>query len=329
MKTGENADLRVLFVDDDATTRARVGFLLRRNGYDVELANDGERAWQMLKGQHFSLIVTDWAMPNVDGLTLCRRIRAAQFPDYTYIILLTGHSEKTEVTRGLEAGADDYVTKPFDSGELLARVRVGQRILRMQARMQEQQRQLEEQASLDGLTGVLNRRALEHRLQEACSWARRRFMPLSVALLDLDRFKAVNDTYGHQAGDRVLQDIAGRVKAEIRDYDSVGRYGGEEFLLVFGDMSSDAAASASERIRGIIEAEPVAFDGIYIPVTTSIGVATDPVPGASRLKELVAVADGALYEAKRTGRNRVVCRTLDDTQDVSDEVNHDVTMRVG
>ena len=245
-------------------------------------------------------------MPNMDGLALCRRIRAAHFPEYTYIILLTGHSDKGQVKRGFEAGADDYVTKPFDSAELMARLRVGLRILSMQTRMHDQQRQLAALANLDGLTGVLNRRALEGRLQEALAQAGRRGHSMSVALLDLDRFKRINDTFGHQAGDQVLKTIATRIREVTRDYDAVGRYGGEEFMVILSDAGYDAALTAAERIRRRVGSTPVDFEGRPIPVTASIGVGTVRRPHEMCRYELVALADSHLYDAKRSGRDCVV-----------------------
>ena len=318
----------ILIVDDDAATRASLTFLLRRNGFVVETAEDGERAWEILQHRHFSLILTDWVMPKLDGLGLCEKIRAAKFPEYTYIILLTGYTNKTEVTRGLEAGADDYISKPADSGELLARLQVGHRILEMQAHLKMQQRQLEELASIDGLTGVLNRRALEARLTEAHSQARRRVHPMSLALLDLDRFKLVNDTHGHQAGDCVLQNVATRVKKVIRNYDSVGRYGGEEFMVLLTDASQRDAMAAAERIRNVIGAKPVEFEGQCIPVTTSIGVATCLSPWQHQVAEIISVADGALYEAKHAGRNRVVVRVVDATASRT-SITDDMAAEVG
>lgn len=310
------APVDVLVVEDDATTRARLAFLLRRNGLEVELAENGKRAWSLLEQRHFALVLTDWGMPEMDGLTLCRCIRKANFPDYTYIILLTGHTDKSEVTRGLEVGADDYITKPFHSGELMARLRVGLRILSMQARMQRQQRQLQELASLDGLTGVLNRRALEGRLSEAHAHAARRRNPLSVAMLDIDHFKSVNDTYGHQTGDRVLQEFARRVREVTRDYDAIGRYGGEEFLVILYEAGLEDARLAAERIRGRIADVPFEVDGQRIPVTTSVGVATCELPGEQQPPDLVACADAELYAAKRSGRNRVMAKRLATTPSV-------------
>lgn len=300
----------VLVVDDDATTRARLAFLLKKNGFLVSLAEDGEKAWGMIREHHYSLVLTDWSMPEMDGIQLTEHIREAKFPDYTYIILLTGLTEKGQVAIGLEAGADDYITKPFDSGELLARLRVGMRILGMQERMQAQQRKLEEIASRDGLTGVLNRRALEERLTEVYSYYRRRGPPLTVALMDLDHFKAVNDTYGHQAGDAVLKTVAERIRLVIREYDSIGRYGGEEFMVLLPDTPVCAACSIAERIRRSIGEVPVSFEGRDIPVTVSIGIAVVHQPYDGPISEIVAVADQGLYRAKSQGRNQVVDTVL-------------------
>lgn len=300
----------VLVVDDDATTRARLSFLLKKNGFTVSLAEDGEQAWTRIQEHHFALVLTDWSMPGMDGLALTEHIREAKFPDYTYIILLTGVTEKSQIARGLEAGADDYITKPFDSSELLARLRVGTRILRMQERLLVQQRKLEEIASRDGLTGVLNRRALDERLAEVYSYYRRRGAPLTVALLDLDHFKKVNDTYGHQAGDAVLKTVAERIGGVIRDYDSIGRYGGEEFLVLLPDTPVASARSIAERIRAAVCVAPVHFEGTDIPVTVSVGVAIVHQPYDGPVSEVVAVADQGLYRAKDQGRDQVVDTVL-------------------
>ncbi|MEO1235125.1 MAG: diguanylate cyclase, partial [Myxococcota bacterium] len=233
--------LKILVVEDDAVTRARLAFLLRKNGYQVDVAEDGDQGWDAFQGDYYPIVLSDWSMPGLSGPELCGRIRAYEGELYTYLILITGKTEKSNIAQGLEAGADDYVTKPFDSGELLARLRTGRRILDLQASMRDAQRQLQELASRDGLTGVLNRRALEERLAELFSYLLRRATPLSLAMLDLDHFKRINDTYGHQAGDDVLREAALRVSGVVREYDAVGRYGGEEFMVLLPDTPADEA----------------------------------------------------------------------------------------
>ncbi len=300
----------VLVVDDDPVSRARVAFLLRRAGYEVVAVESAEEALQILGHQSFRLIITDWSMPGMEGPTLCARIREREDPHYTYLILLTGRSEKSAITEGLEAGADDYVTKPFDSGELLARLRVGERILTLQDGMMEKERALRELAIRDGLTGVLNRRAIDDALRGAHSYFFRHAKPLSVALLDIDFFKKVNDTYGHQAGDGVLKDVACRVSQAVRSYDSVGRFGGEEFLILLPATLADEGYRVAERIRKVIAETAVDFEALRIPVTVSIGLATAEPGYNGSIESIVEAADASLYEAKRTGRNRVIARIL-------------------
>lgn len=297
---------KILVVEDDAVTRARLAFLLRKDAYQVDVAEDGDAGWSLFQEGYYSFVLTDWSMPGLSGPELCRRIRNYEGELYTYLILITGKTEKSNIALGLEAGADDYVTKPFDSGELLARLRTGRRILDLQASEREAKRKLQDLASRDGLTGVLNRRALEERLFEAFSYQQRRGTSLSIAMLDLDHFKHINDSFGHQAGDEVLRESARRVMAVIREYDSIGRYGGEEFMVILPDTSSEEAAQIAERIRSAIAERPIStLDGSSVPATLSIGLATaEPVFGG-HLKQVVEAADAALYRAKRGGRNRV------------------------
>ena len=305
-KQVQGATPNILVVEDDNSTRAQLAHLLRKAGYQVEPAADGDHGWQLFRTGAYPIVLTDWSMPGLSGPDLCRRIRGEEGEAYTYVILITGKSEKANIASGLEAGADDYVTKPFDSGELLARVRTGRRILDLQASMREAQRQLQELASRDGLTGVLNRRALEERLVEATKYVQRRGTALSVAMLDLDHFKQINDTYGHQVGDEVLCEAARRVEAHVREYDAVGRYGGEEFVVVLPDTPGAEALQVSERIRAAVAEEPIRCgDGAVVYVTMSIGVATASIPFDGHAKMLVEAADAALYRAKRQGRNRV------------------------
>lgn len=302
------ANLRILFVDDDRVTRARVSFLLERNGYDVTLAQDGQEAWEILQEESFPMVISDWSMPRLDGPSLCKKIRAeeAEEHEYTYILLLTGMTEKAHIAQGLAAGADDYVTKPFDSGELLARIQVGRRILDLQARMRATEEELREQASRDGLTGALNRRALEDRLASAFAYLQRRGVPLSIAILDLDHFKSVNDNFGHQAGDGVLTEAVNRIDRGVRLYDTLGRYGGEEFVVILPSTPVDDARAIAERIRKEIADTPFLIGERPLQVTMSVGVATADATFTGSLKELIESADEALYTAKDTGRNRVV-----------------------
>lgn len=297
---------KILIVEDDAVTRARLAFLLRKNAYQVELAEDGDEGWALFRDGYYPIVLTDWSMPGLSGPELCRRIRGYEGDLYTYLILITGKSEKSNIALGLEAGADDYVTKPFDSGELIARLRTGRRILDLQASMREVQRQLHELASRDGLTGVLNRRALEERLTEAFHFFQRRGPQLSIAMLDLDHFKHINDTYGHQAGDDVLKEAARRVNDVVREYDAIGRYGGEEFMVLLPDTPSEEASLIAERIRSAIAHTAITTrDGGSIDVTVSVGVATIGHGFQGHLKDVIEAADAALYRAKRAGRNRV------------------------
>lgn len=297
---------KILVVEDDAVTRARLAFLLRKNGYQVDVADDGDSGWLRFQEAHYPIVLTDWSMPGLSGPELCERIRSYQGELYTYVILITGKTEKSNIAQGLDAGADDYVTKPFDSGELIARLRTGWRILNLQASMRRAQRQLEELASRDGLTGVLNRRALEERLKKAFTYFLRRRAPLSLAMLDLDHFKRINDNYGHQAGDDVLREAARRVTSVVREYDTVGRYGGEEFLVLLPDTATEEATAIAERVRqSIAEAPMETRDGGMIHASVSVGLATAHAEFCGNVKDVIESADAALYRAKRGGRNRV------------------------
>lgn len=300
----------ILVVDDDRPTRFVLERMLTSHGFDVTTAENGRVAMEALEARPYSLVLTDWSMPEMDGEALCRWIRGRGQEEYVYVIILTAASDREYLTRGFEAGADDYVTKPFDEDELLARLRVGDRILKLQANMLETEQRLREIADRDGLTDLLNRRALDARLSEAFSFYRRRSRPLSVALLDLDHFKRVNDEFGHPAGDAVLRETARRVADAVRAYDTLGRYGGEEFMLILPDTLAWSARLVAERIRQVLNQAPVVHEHRIIPITASLGVATVDLGFVGDLSQLIEAADEALYEAKRRGRNRVVSITL-------------------
>jgi len=303
---GTPTTLNVLVVDDDRPTQLMLWRLLGQNGFNAETASNGVEAVALLSEKRFQIVLTDWSMPEMDGEALCRWIRQREGDEYTYVMILTGNDDKAHLRLGFEAGADDYVTKPFDKQELLARLRVGRRILGLQEHMRATERRLREIADRDGLTDLLNRRALDARLSEAFSYYQRRGRPLSVALLDLDHFKLVNDRYGHPAGDAVLVTAARRLTEAVRPYDTVGRYGGEEFLIILPETVAWSARAVAERIRHLIEESPVAYEKASIPITASVGIVSVGPGFNGEPRHLVEAADGALYEAKRLGRNRVV-----------------------
>jgi len=250
-------------------------------------------------------------MPGMDGLTLCKSVRTLSALPYTYVILLTGKDSKEDMVSGLEAGADDYLTKPFDRYELEARLRTGERILGLQQELIAARDALKEQATHDPLTGLWNHGATMDILRNELNRGDRSGVPLTVTMADIDHFKRVNDTYGHLAGDAVLQEVAQRLRASVRMYDSVGRYGGEEFLVVSPGCQSSAVINQAERLRQVVSVKPISFQDAVISVTVSLGVATIDRETKGGVEQLLGAADGALYRAKVGGRNRVEVASVD------------------
>ena len=307
--------MKILNVDDDPNSLRLLSVNLRFAGHEVVEALDGAAAWALFQGERQRMVVTDWMMPLMDGMDLIRKIRAVDGEGYTYIIMVTALATKPQVISGLVGGADDYLTKPFDHEELLARVTIGERILKLEEDLRAAQRQAETLAMHDMLTGLFNRRAMRDRaLAELNRLARDHTSgPLSVILLDVDRFKTINDSYGHEAGDRALRHVAGLLAEHMRNYDVVGRWGGEEFLLLLPGASVVEAKAAAERIRERLSDTDLGLNGGGTGVTASFGVATvtpetvRPAPGGEQwLDRLVRAADRALYQAKGDGRNKVV-----------------------
>ena len=243
-------------------------------------------------------------MPEMDGVEVCRAVRSSAREPYLYIILLTAKGHQSEIIEGLEAGADDYITKPFDLQELKARLRSGKRILELQEQLVTAREQLRIQATHDSLTGLFNRMAILEALDREVTRSNREQKPVAVIMADLDHFKNINDTHGHQAGDAVLRETARRMLASLRAYDSVGRYGGEEFFVVVPGSDLDAAVELAERLRQDVSAEPVCVAGAMISTTLSLGLAVSTA-GLDRADPLLHQADEALYAAKSAGRNRV------------------------
>ena len=279
-------------------SRRRLEKRLTEWGYEAVAVDDGERAWEVLQGDDApTLAVLDWMMPGLDGPEICKRLRTGDRAAYTYVVLLTGKSAREDVIRGLEAGADDYVTKPFDAQELAVRLRIGKRIIAMQ-------NELRFRATHDPLTGAFNRGAVLEMLSAEVSRSHRTGTPLSTLLLDVDHFKRVNDEHGHPAGDAVLREVVRRLGRSVRPYDRVGRYGGEEFFVLLPGCDPTMAAETAERLRQAIATQAFALPSRPLGVTASFGVTT--CERSDTPEAMILRSDQALYEAKRTGRNRVV-----------------------
>jgi diguanylate cyclase (GGDEF)-like protein len=305
----------VLVADDHPEVVAYLHAILDDAGFVVRTARDGRHAWAILQREDIAIVLTDWSMPGVDGLELCRRVRRREEQPYTYVILLTGRTDSRDRLEGMRAGADDYLVKPIDRHELIARLEIARRILGMQrtilersaqaerlaAELRLQNERLAELAWTDGLTGLCNRRRFLDSLDSALSLAARRDAPLSVALIDVDRFKQYNDAHGHQAGDEVLRQVAELLRRHVRAHDLPARHGGEEFLVLLPETDAQAALCLAERLRVAIEAHPWP----HRLVTASLGVATAEAMDARDPSVLLDRADRALYHSKRTGRNRV------------------------
>ncbi len=242
--------MRILIAEDDTVTRKLLEAHLAKWGHEVVVCSDGAQAWQVLCGEDPpKLVVLDWMMPEMDGVTLCSEIRKREKQPYTYVILLTSKSLKEDVVAGLEAGADDYIIKPFDVHELNVRIRAGTRIVRLQEDLISALRASEFQASHDALTGLWNRRAILEKIQQELDRSGRDGTNLGLVICDVDHFKQVNDNYGHLAGDAVLRELAKRIDSSLRSYDSVGRYGGEEFIILIPGSDGAGAAELAERLR--------------------------------------------------------------------------------
>jgi diguanylate cyclase (GGDEF)-like protein len=303
--------MRALIADDDRTTTAIVADALKRWGLEFVIANDGVAAWQLLNSvQPPALAVLDWMMPGFDGIELCRRVRSTPRLSGTYVILLTGRDRRSDLVAGLDAGADDYMVKPIDLEELRARVHVGIRVATLQdtlaARVDELRAahdHLAKMASTDGLTGVYSRRWWFDLASNEFSRCRRYDRTFSLLVLDLDWFKVVNDTYGHDVGDTVLQRFAEMTRYQCRTSDIVGRLGGEEFAIILPETAADAAKTIATRLTEACRELAVESAAGTVRCSCSIGMT-----GLRRDDESIEIvlrrADSALYEAKRSGRDR-------------------------
>ncbi len=296
---------RILIAEDDPVSRRLLHSFLVKWGFEVVVAEDGAEALRLLERLDFPrLAILDWMMPGLEGPQVCERIRKETNRAYVYILLLTARSQKEDLLKGLESGADDYLTKPFDSQELRARLQVGQRILDLQDHLIEAREELLYQATHDALTRVSNRGVILDALSREISRQEREGVKFGIVLADLDHFKFVNDRLGHLAGDAVLQEAARRMAATVRPYDMVGRYGGEEFLIVAPSADAQGTFALAERIRHAIESQSVRTDAGDVSMTLSLGVAASDPSRPLDARQLIQAADEALYRAKERGRNR-------------------------
>lgn len=302
------APIKVLIAEDNAVSAK----ILQKNimdwGYEVVLAEDGMQAWQFMQQEEIGLAVLDWMMPRIDGIELCKKIRRTnnqyETNEYTYIILLTAKDEQKDLIRGFSAGADDYITKPFSHLELKARLKTGKRLIDLQ-------RQLREQANRDGLTGLWNRKRMYRILEKEINRAHRTSHPLSVLMIDIDKFKIINDTNGHQCGDVILQAVSSALKKNVRNYDEVCRYGGDELLIILPDCGLTEIKKIAERLRKSVSAQKIKTENKALSITISLGGAStgnrfvdlDP-------ETLISASDKALRQAKERGRNRVVVKKI-------------------
>jgi two-component system cell cycle response regulator len=311
--SSEPLSWRILLVDDEPTQRLIMARLLKRAGYEVETAGNGREALAKIQSGDFQLMITDWEMPEMDGIALCSALRSSEMQAYIYTILLTARDAIEHVVTGLQSGADDYLTKPVIEPELIARLNTGKRIVTLERSLRTANAENRRLSITDPLTGVYNRRYLMEQLPREIERSARYGRQLSVLMCDVDHFKKINDTHGHLIGDEVLKWFAGRLQSSIRACDWVARYGGEEFVIVLPETNVSSAARAAENVCRDIAAGQFASVANCFSVTASFGVSgwKDLVPQGMTVDALMAKCDAGVYESKSQGRNRVSVEAMD------------------
>jgi two-component system, cell cycle response regulator len=304
-----NADFPILIADDDPVTRKLLKQTLTKRGYQVTDVDDGRKAFERFQKEFFPLVVSDWMMPGMDGLEICKAIRSVETEGYVFIILLTSRDNRQDIVRGLQAGADDYLTKPFNPAELVARINTGVRVLELERSLKKANDEIRTLSITDQLTGCYNRLYMAERMDPEIKRAKRYRHWLSVIMCDIDHFKQVNDTHGHQVGDVVLKGFADIIRKSIRDeIDWAVRYGGEEFIIILPETDLDGARIVAERLRTCVaETTFTAEDGPF-SITSSFGVTglNEKTPWEKlTIDAIIQLADSLLYTAKDAGRNQV------------------------
>jgi two-component system, cell cycle response regulator len=301
------APWRVLLVDDEPTQRLITARLLTRAGFQVDTATNGADALRRLTDFRYPLLITDWEMPEMDGVALCRAVRSSNLDGYVYTILLTSRDAIEHLVAGLEAGADDYLTKPVLGPELLARLNTGKRIVTLERSLRVVNKENRRLSITDSLTGAYNRHYLMEQLPIEVGRSARYGHSLSLLMCDVDHFKRINDVHGHQAGDEVLKAVVALIGNKVRTADWVARYGGEEFVIVLPETSFSNAQKVADTLREELTRLRIEFNAIQLSVTASFGVTgwDSKVPSDGSVDAMVARCDAAVYESKAAGRNRV------------------------
>lgn len=293
--------MRVLIADDDLLYLKVLENCLQDWGYEVITAGSGQEAWEIIQEDQPHIAILDWVMPELDGVDICRKIRARNMARYVYVIILTVKSRPEDIVEGLGAGADDYIIKPFDMEEMKFRTNIGKRIIELE-------QGILRLAKTDYLTGLMNRRAFMERMEGELNRACRLDKPMGLVISDIDHFKLINDSYGHIVGDKVLQEYGNILSTSFRLYDFAGRYGGEEFIVALPGANAEETARIAERVRKAIEKQNILISnpGRSVNITASFGISSFEPGKSVTVDELIKKADEALYMAKREGRNRVV-----------------------
>ena len=302
----EEERFQILIAEDNAVSRRLLEATLGKWNYDVVVTTNGQEALEVLQSEDPPKIaVLDWIMPEMNGIEVCRAIREQKTEPYIFIIMLSARGEKEDIIEGMNCGADDYIAKPFNSPELKVRIMAGRRIIELEQQLINARNQLHLQAAHDALTGIWNRAAILEAMYKEMARAVREKKPIGIIMADIDFFKLVNDNHGHLAGDNVLRETAMRMKAALRPYDAIGRYGGEEFLVVMPDCNEADVYKVAERIRTAVSGAAMAIPEGAITVTVSLGAIAITDPKDVEPEVFLQKADEALYKAKEEGRNCV------------------------